>query len=325
MARISVIIPVYNAADTLPRCLDSVFAQTQAPYEIIAVNDGSTDDSLLLLNTYARQHSHLQIITQDNSGVSTARNIGIEAATGDWMLFLDTDDYLAPNTVETLAQDIRGELSLAGLTIHTCEKTYPQNLYQKNANNSAEGLLNIEDALSLLSYYTFCGPVCKLFRSDLIKRNDIRFPSDMHFGEDTIFVYNYLKFVTQITVHNVHPYHCDKSNPSSLTATVNSVSCVASIRRIYPVMREVFQAHHLPLQHVDYIYLDALQTATHLSYKDHGLRAKERINIYQEMFANENFDTLKSQCSPIFLALCRMHTWHLCDLYLNFRTIQERQ
>ena len=325
MTHISVIIPVYNAADTLPRCLNSVFAQTLAPYEIIAINDGSTDNSLTLLNTYANQHPQLHIISQTNQGVSSTRNTGIEVATGDWLLFLDADDYLAPMTLETLEKGLDGEISLAGLTIHTSAKTYNQSLYQKTESPVPDGSLTIDQALSVFSYYTFCGPVCKLFRADIIRCHSIRFPADMHFGEDTVFVYSYLQYVKQLTVHNAHLYHCDKSNQHSLTATVNSASQLNSIRRIYPAMKELYLSKHLPLNYVDYIYLDALQTATHQSYLDHGLNSDERIRIYKSMFANEHFAAFKSQCSPVLIFLGRIHAWRLSDLYLRLRTIASQR
>ena len=320
MMTISVIIPVHNATTTLVRCLRSVLFQTYRPFEIIVIDDGSTDSSLAILQDYAVKYPQLHVLSQTNHGVSSARNAGIEAATGDWLMFLDADDYLAPTALERLVQETGGEMSLAGLTIHTSEKTYNQNLYQKNATQTSDGVLTDKEAISILSYYTFCGPVCKLYRTDIIKRNNIRFPSDLSFGEDTVFVYTYLKYAKLITIHNEHLYHCDKSNQCSLTATVNSASRVNSIMQIYPVMREVYLSKNLPLHYVDYIYLDALQTATNLSYKDEGLTSGERIKIYQSMFANENFNTLKAQCSPVFIFLGRIHAWHLCDLYLKFRT-----
>lgn len=320
MIRISVIIPVYNAAKTLPRCIDSVFSQTLAPYEVITINDGSTDSSLTILNSYAKQHPQLQIITQENSGVSAARNTGIYSATGDWMMFLDADDYLAHTTLETLSRNTKGEIALAGLTIHTSNKIHNQNLYQKNVNKNTEGILDAYEALSILNYYTFCGPICKLFRTDIVKHNKLLFPTDMRFGEDTIFVYTYLKYVKHIAVHNAHLYHCNKSNEYSLTATVNSATRYYSINRIYPIMKDVYQFHHLSLEYVDYIYMDALQTAAHLSYIDHSITTAERIRIYQSMFSNEHFDIFKPQCSPVFITLGKMHAWHLCDLYLKSRT-----
>lgn len=100
--KISIIIPVYNVAEYLPKCLDSCIHQTLYDIEIICVNDGSTDNSLEILQGYARHDNRLRIIDQPNSGVSAARNAGMAAAQGDWILFLDADDYFSYNACERI-------------------------------------------------------------------------------------------------------------------------------------------------------------------------------------------------------------------------------
>ncbi len=321
MIRISIIIPVYNAAGTLVRCIDSVLAQTCPAHEIIAIDDGSTDASKIILQDYTSKHPQMRMIARANMGVSAARNAGIEAATGDWLMFLDADDYLDSATLETLEQDTCGEMALAGLTIHNAGKTYNQDIFQRDKSSAKDGVMRIEEALQNLSYYTFCGPVCKLFRTDIIKRYNILFPTDLQFGEDTIFVYTYLTYVKHLSVHTVHLYHCDKSNDTSLTATVHSAAYYGSISRIYPVMKNAYLTNHLSSRYADIIYLDALQTATHMAYEDHEISSTKRISIYQSMFANDNFSAIKSQCSPVFIALGKMHAWHLCDIYMRIRNL----
>lgn len=91
---ISVIIPVYNTADYLPRCLDSVINSDYRNLEIICVNDGSTDNSLDILNEYAEKDSRIRVITITNGGVSNARNVGIESSSGEFIAFVDSDDWV---------------------------------------------------------------------------------------------------------------------------------------------------------------------------------------------------------------------------------------
>lgn len=320
MTRISVIIPVYNAAKTLARCLDSVLSQTISPFEIVTVNDGSVDSSINILNEYAGRYPQIHVISQANKGVSTARNVGINAATGEWILFVDADDYLASNTLEILTQNNHGGLSLAGLTIHLAERVYCQNLFRASQHIVADKMVDTGEALQSLNYYSFSGPVCKLFRTDIVKQNHIIFPADMQFGEDTIFLYTYLRHVKSITVHDAYPYHCDKSNEHSLTASVKSDAYYDSFSRIYSLMKDVYHSNSISMDYADYIYLDALQTATHFSYKDHMMDASRRISIYKEMFANEHFESIKPQCSFVFILLGSLRAWHLCDIYLKFRS-----
>ena len=102
---ISVIIPVYNAEKYLERCLDSIFVQS-GTFEIIAVNDGSTDNSLNILNDYAKRYSNLKIINQSNQGVSTARNNGMLAAKYEYITFIDNDDWLEPEAFDIVRKNL---------------------------------------------------------------------------------------------------------------------------------------------------------------------------------------------------------------------------
>lgn len=102
MAEISVIIPVYNVEKYIKECLDSLIRQTFANIEIICVNDGSTDNSLLTLEEYAQKDSRIKVISQENLGVSEARNAGIKIAQGKYLSFIDPDDYVEDNMLHEL-------------------------------------------------------------------------------------------------------------------------------------------------------------------------------------------------------------------------------
>ena len=100
---ISIIIPVYNASQYLHECLDSVLSQTfDGDYEVIAVNDGSTDNSLEICREYASKYPKFVVLTGENAGVSAARNKALDVAKGDWLVFVDVDDMLMPDALTTL-------------------------------------------------------------------------------------------------------------------------------------------------------------------------------------------------------------------------------
>ncbi len=100
--RVSVIVPIYNVRAFLAKCLDSLYIQAVEDMEIILVNDGSTDDSISICKKYAQTHSNTMIINKENGGLSDARNVGTKAATGDYIYYLDSDDWLAPDAIKTL-------------------------------------------------------------------------------------------------------------------------------------------------------------------------------------------------------------------------------
>ena len=106
--KISVVLPVYNVANYLRKCLDSLVNQTFKDFEVICVNDGSTDLSLGILEGYAVSDSRFKIITQENQGLSGARNTGIKHVQGDYVLFVDSDDWLEENALELLYEHVKG-------------------------------------------------------------------------------------------------------------------------------------------------------------------------------------------------------------------------
>ena len=105
--KVSIIVPVYNVEKYLARCLDSIMAQTEHDIEIICVNDGSTDSSASILADYAAKDSRIQIRTQPNGGLSAARNAGLDMATGEWVMFVDSDDYVPSYAVSAFLDAVR--------------------------------------------------------------------------------------------------------------------------------------------------------------------------------------------------------------------------
>lgn len=114
---VSVVVPVYNVSSYLEQCLDSVVNQTYKNLEIILVDDGSTDDSGAICDRYAEKDSRIQVIHKENGGLSSARNVGLERITGEWALFIDSDDWIELNTLELLFEqkDERSEIVEFGL------------------------------------------------------------------------------------------------------------------------------------------------------------------------------------------------------------------
>lgn len=106
MEKVSIIIPAYNAEKYLGECLDSALTQTHKNLEIVIVNDGSIDSTASIMNEYAEKYDNIKVIHTENGGVSRARNIGLDNANGDYIMFLDSDDLLVPDAVEILLQDL---------------------------------------------------------------------------------------------------------------------------------------------------------------------------------------------------------------------------
>lgn len=180
---ISVIIPVYNAEATLNKCVDSVLKQQFADFEVILVDDGSKDGSLQICEEYARKDNRVTVIHQENGGVSSARNRGLEIAKGKWVTFVDSDDYLGNEFFPT--EELEADI-VFGSYLNVMDASVVGGFSSEAMHGTTLG-----DVVA--RYGSSSGlraPWTKWFRRDLI--GNIRFPEDMKVGEDTCFVWQYL-------------------------------------------------------------------------------------------------------------------------------------
>lgn len=127
MPKISVIIPVYNVAPYLPKCLDSVLAQTMSDIEIICINDGSTDNSGVILQNYASEDKRIKIINQNNQGISAARNAGLKIVQSDYVMFVDSDDYIAADMAEKFYRTMESSKVDVVICSAECVNQLPKN------------------------------------------------------------------------------------------------------------------------------------------------------------------------------------------------------
>lgn len=179
----SIIIPVYNAEKTLVRCLDSLVCQLRDDIQVILVNDGSTDGSRAIAAEYARKYPSLQVIDQENSGVSHARNVGLNAACGEYITFLDSDDYLRQDYFTTLDRNAACDLlafchNIIGYDPRNMEELFSQLHELKTDSQRLELLLSSRRIMS---------PWDKRYLRSIIEKHNIRFPETIRIGEDFAF------------------------------------------------------------------------------------------------------------------------------------------
>lgn len=188
MAEISVIIPVYNVENYLAECLDSVFNQTFKDYEVIIVNDGSTDNSLDIIKTYEPKFKNIKIINQHNQGLSAARNAGVAASSGKYLFFLDSDDYLVPETLSLLYNacvDNNADLGICGIEMFWENGRKKDFLYNKNVKLSH----NPKDLIPYLLTGNILGCCCnKLYLKSTWCKNNLSFPNGRFYEDYTISI-----------------------------------------------------------------------------------------------------------------------------------------
>lgn len=227
---ISFIVPVYNVAPYLPQCLDSLVNQTYRDLEIICVNDGSTDDSLRILREYEARDKRVKVINQTNQGLSGARNTGIEKAEGEWMMFVDSDDWMDIQCCEILIQNINKKTDLCFFNYiresnrksspqyifdKECRSYTPQNIHQLYVRLIAPTGKELAHPEKLDSLSTAWG---KIYKSSIIKEHQIQFVSTKEIGtEDLLFNVYYFTWIKEAIYLPKPFYHYRKNNITSLT------------------------------------------------------------------------------------------------------------
>jgi len=232
---ISVIIPAYNVADFVGECIESVISQNINDLEIIIINDGSTDNTLEICNKYASKDNRIRIIDQSNKGVSAARNNGLKNCNGDWVMFVDADDWLekdALTSVIPLLDSSKTDLVAFALKEGNFVEDKNYDVKEFSVNEYRRELLgyciiSTHDWPSLfpaelLSDMNLNGPVAKLFRRKILIDNDILFDETMKIAEDQDFNLQYIACINSIKYYN-RPYYNVRIRNTSASRSISGV------------------------------------------------------------------------------------------------------
>lgn len=228
---VTVIVPVYNAQEYLPKCLDSILSQTYANLEIILVDDGSKDESLKILREYEKRDTRVKVYTKENGGVSSTRNLGIKAANGEYIAFIDADDYVEPEYVKFLVDAV----STADFAMCCWGDLYlpkGDRIRHELTNDELERLAgNITEDFYYLNYY-FRYPCLKLYKRNIILNNKLCFPEDYPDAEDQAFNFSYYEYASNYTLVNKALYWYCHRNRQSLSKTTTRKSYTANLKKL---------------------------------------------------------------------------------------------
>ena len=215
--KFSVIIPVYNAEETLPRCLDSLLAQSDNNIEIILVNDGSTDSSGEICKKYASLHPEIKYLKKENGGVSSARNAALEIAQGDYITFVDSDDWVSPDYFKVINGIIKefdyDFIQFSQWTVMGDERE-EKLLPAFDSTNHEEIIHRLVSDMCKKRINT---PNGKVYKRQIIEENTIRFKEDIEIGEDRTFNIQYALNIRSFTVLEKSLYYLCLENEASLS------------------------------------------------------------------------------------------------------------
>lgn len=263
--KVSVIVPVYNVYDYIEKCLDSLVNQTLKDIEIIVVNDGSPDNSQEIIDKFAKKHSNVKSYIKKNGGLSDARNYGIKYAKGEYIAFLDSDDYVKVDMYEKMYKKAKEK----DFDMVVCDIDY---LYPDNTLRVSSGV--DEDTTDIKKTYLNIHPAAwnKIFKKDLFK-NDVYFKKNVWF-EDVEFIYRMLPYIKSIGVVK-EDFNQYVQRPGSISNTVNMklyhyIDNMNGVIDFYKE-RKLYDEYKKELEYayVRYIYATFIRSVKKFDYKEY--------------------------------------------------------
>ena len=208
--KISVIVPVYNVEKYVKRCIDSILNQTYKNLEVILINDGSTDKSGYICDMYARKDDRIKVIHQMNKGVSKARDSGIKESSGEYILFIDSDDWIECNALEVLMNNVKYEeidILIYGYKMEFIQKDNKKTKIvtpEKKFYKTVLDYLDDFDIYRTNGLFGYCWN--KMYKADIIRKNKVFF-GEFIFPEDLYFNFKVLSYCKNIKIINESFYH----------------------------------------------------------------------------------------------------------------------
>lgn len=255
---VSVVIPVYNAKRYLEACVQSLEEQSLRSFELICVDDGSTDGSAELLGTLAKRYENLRILSLEHAGVSAARNAGIEDAVGTYLLFVDADDTVDRQLLELAVQ--KADACSADMTIFGFDEFYgksdtyvPREICGNN--DLFERSFNLSEMSCLTTELTTPNVWRILYRRSLLTESGIRFHEDLYAAEDLAFIYETLFLARRITLMEQRLYHYRRDGGGSITHGERGDTCLRSLAyvRAFGESHGLFDDVHIKRQLVNLV------------------------------------------------------------------------
>lgn len=296
---ITVVVSVYNMGHLLPKAIDCLLAQTYENYEILIINDGSTDNSGAVCDECAGKDIRIRVIHKGNGGLSSARNCGIDNANGKYIIFPDPDDWVEPNYLQqfiNLRKEYNADLEIGGHFVDDSIKSLRHN------PNAEKQLLEGETALSvLMGANGFCGFAWnKLYHMDIIQDNDLRFDTELGMAQDLHFAFRYLcccKYIAYDPMPTYHYFqHIGGVTNTKSPLTQRKISGLKTYKKIAELAGSEYpQARNMALStifnmsmHFIYIYYEA-------KMKDKALLKELKGNLkrYKKFF----FENCRYSCS----------------------------
>jgi glycosyltransferase involved in cell wall biosynthesis len=323
--KISVIVPVYNVEEYLPKCIDSILDQSYSDFELLLIDDGSNDNSGVICDDYAKKDIRIRVFHKKNGGVSSARNMGLDNILGDYICFADSDDYVGQNYLYDMFSENEGyDFIVSGLCNEyvqneTSDIQYPSECVC--ADRSAIGkILPTLEKKRLMS-----GVNSKLFKRNIIEETKQRFDEEFSYGEDILFVLRYIENIfNMITVKSAEYYYMHRNvvslSKKRYSYEIESNWCQAMFHLYKIIILKFNIQDKVFIRFVDSLFLNYFLSAIYSMYHDEvGKKKNERKKIIKHIIKEKqlaDFDIFfnKTPMSIISLILFKIANPTLIDI-----------
>ena len=315
MEKVSVIVPAYKSEKTIERCVNSILKQTYFNLEVLVICQKPLDKTIDITNDISSKDTRLvSILTPEGSGVSHNRNVGIKASTGTLLLFVDSDDYFfSDNAIASLLKEWEPGTIVAG-NIFCCKNDIPFEEKNRIFNIlDTTSFDNFNDAYdSKYSFPLFNVLMAKVFEKRLIEKKQIHFDEHIDIGEDSIFVYQYLKECNKVCLVNKNIYVYTFDNDSSLSSTLNIDNDIRYYK-YYRKASSIFNDNHLMLLWLTQFWRikDFLTINANVIFKEIGLKGlyDKVVFFYNNMYKNVSKEYKKNLNSKAKILLKKPLLW----------------
>lgn len=214
---VSVIIPMYNAEKSIEKCVGSIIQQTYTNLEIIIVNDGSVDNSPYIVENFQKNDHRVKLINKKNEGASAARNTGLEYCTGDYIYFIDSDDYVDKEIIEVYLSAMKGKDMVIGRLYDVYEEQIIDRYHIEENVESMDDKAYLKRMAKGFNTTYFGGLVNKLYNAKIIREHCIRLFTDVSYREDQMFNICYLSYVKRVGIVSKPLYYYQRDIGESLS------------------------------------------------------------------------------------------------------------
>lgn len=309
---ITVIVPVYKVEDYLDRCVKSIVSQTYKNLDIILVDDGSPDGSPQICDSWAEKDSRIRVIHKANGGVSSARNAGLNAATGKYVGFVDGDDCVLPDMFKKLISAVQND----GTRLAACGYTLAENKFIPSEDKVISAAQALEDMFNIKEHPEFEGFVWnKLYLLDDVKKYGVQFSEELSMCEDTLFNFKYLSHISDVSLVKLcgYDYTYRQDSVMRLKPVENDFKMIGLIDYFLENTAESRTKDYVVRWAYKYWVKAADDYIVYKKGREFSLKAIDRIKKYKSFILNDFYFT---RVEKLFAVL-------LCNFKLIYKTYKK--